>query len=576
MSDNSADPTPIRLGLLDEGYMPTPICSPGCTHVDRHGRPCRSGGKAVHIVGWAKGDFTADDIRSWRRTRPQDTNSGMLTGAVCAIDGDILDAALAVQADALTEQYLGPTPLRRIGRAPKWLRCYRAEMPMPKLETPERRLNGETVQIEIMGKGQQVACYGTHPVTMQPYTWPDREPLDVPLSDLPVITEAQVRAFLAAAEALFESAGAVLVVQSKGAARSSYMNGHAATGATGSAASDGSFFKQVNRAALDNLARWVPRLFPRAHLQQNGAYRVNSVDLGRDFEEDLSIHPDGVRDFGPRKGLSPCDVVIAFGGAPRVQDAAVTLCEWLGRDPAEFGWNAKTNKSNGAGAAPGRPPPKGGARQNEDATEFFDPWQDPPLPEWPGGVLSRQAEEALAFAALRDGVDYGAQCLAYLAAASGAAPKDARFMPYPHDGWSVPPIIWVMVIAESGQRKTAIKETAFAPLQAIHNARWREYMGELQSWRRLSENAKREAQKPVEPHSFIVNDCTVEKLQLILATNSRGTLLLKDELAGFFDFGRYAGGAGAAERAFYLESYEGAPTPCTAWAAIACISPSTD
>ena len=217
------------------------------------------------------------------------------------------------------------------------------------------------------------------------------------------------------------------------------MNGHAAPGANGSAASDGSFFKQVNRAALDNLARWVPRLFPRAHLQQTGAYRVNSVDLGRDFEEDLSIHPDGVRDFGPRKGLSPCDVVIEFGGAPRIQDAALTLCEWLGRDPAEFGWNARTNKSNGAGAAPGRPPPEGGARQNEDATEFFDPWQDPPLPEWPGGVLSRQAEEALASAALRDGVDYGAQCLAYLAAASGAAPKDARFMPYPHDGWSCTP-----------------------------------------------------------------------------------------------------------------------------------------
>ena len=41
-----------------------------------------------------------------------------------------------------------------------------------------RRLNGETVQVEIMGKGQQVAGYGTHPTTMQPYTWPDREPLE--------------------------------------------------------------------------------------------------------------------------------------------------------------------------------------------------------------------------------------------------------------------------------------------------------------------------------------------------------------------------------------------------------------
>ena len=35
-----------------------------------------------------------------------------------------------------------------------------------------------------------------------------------------MITEAQVRAFLAAADALFAAAGAVLVVQPKGAARS--------------------------------------------------------------------------------------------------------------------------------------------------------------------------------------------------------------------------------------------------------------------------------------------------------------------------------------------------------------------
>jgi hypothetical protein len=561
MSATSADPTPIRIELLNEGYMPTPVCPPGCTHVDRRGKPCKSGGKAVHIPAWAKGDFTVDDIRSWHRRRPQDSNTGILCGAVCAVDADILDAALSAQMAALADQYLGATPLCRIGRAPKWLRCYRLETPLPKLETPERQLNGETAQVEIMGKGQQVAAYGTHPTTMQPYTWLDREPLDVPLSDLPVVNEAQVRAFLAAADAQLATAGAVLVVQPKAAPRA-HANGHAASGANSSAASsDGSFFKQVNRAALANLARWVLRLFPRAVRQATDAYRVASADLGRDYEEDLSIHPDGIRDFGPRVGLSPCDVLMEFGGAPNVQAAALTLCEWLGRDPAEFGWNATPHKSNGAGAASEPPPPEGdrqtSAGRNGDATAFFDPWQDPPLPEWPGGVLSRQAEETMAFAALRDGVDYGAQCLAYLAAGSGAAPKDARFMPYPHPGWAVPPIIWVMVIAESGQRKTAIKETAFAPLQAIHNARWREYMGELQSWRRLSENAKRENQKPVEPHSFIINDCTVEKLQLILATNSRGTLLLKDELAGLFEFGRYSGGVGTAERTFYLESYEG-------------------
>src|SRR5262249_5749244 len=52
---------------------------------------------------------------------------------------------------------------------------------------------------------------------------------------------------------------------------------------------------------------------------------------------------------------------------------------------------------------------------------------------------------------------------------------------------------------------------------------------------------------------------TVEKLQEWMAGNPRGLLYLRDELAGLFDFGRYTNGAGAAERAFFLETYEGGP-----------------
>jgi hypothetical protein len=190
---------------------------------------------------------------------------------------------------------------------------------------------------------------------------------------------------------------------------------------------------------------------------------------------------------------------------------------------------------------------------------WFDPWEEPAPPEWPGGILTRQHEETLASVSLRDGVDYGVLCLAYITAASGAAPKNSRFAPYGADGWWVPPIFWMMVIAESGQRKTAIKDTALSPLQDVHNGRWQEFMGEMRAYRKLSEAERRDTEKPAEPHSYIVNDCTVEKLQLILAANPRGTMLLKDELAGFFDFGRYTAGPGAAERAFYLEAYEGAP-----------------
>src|SRR6185312_10733999 len=96
-------------------------------------------------------------------------------------------------------------------------------------------------------------------------------------------------------------------------------------------------------------------LFPKAMLQSGtGAYRVQSADLGRDYEEELSIHPDGVQDFGPRKRMSPCDLMMEFGGAPTIQVAALTLCEWLGRAPADFGWTEPRAKQQ-AGETKAKP-----------------------------------------------------------------------------------------------------------------------------------------------------------------------------------------------------------------------------
>jgi hypothetical protein len=544
------DPTPIRLGLLNEGYQPTPICAPGCNHVDRHGKPCKSGGKAVHISAWAKGDFTASDIRSWHRSRPQDSNTGVLCGELVGVDMDILDQALAAQVDALAEHHLGPTPLRRIGRPPKLLRCYRAETPISKLETPERRLNEETIQVEIMGKGQQVAVYGTHPVTMQPYIWTDREPLNTPLIELPVVSEDQLRAFLTAADGLFAAAGAALATPPKATPSAAHVNGYVAAGST----AGGEFFRNVNKAALDNIRPWLTAIFPSATQEAGtGALRVSSADLGRSLEEDLSMHPtEGGHDFGTRESLSPIDVAIKWGRGEDAKAAAFWLCEQLGKNPADLGWKEPTTKTAAHG---GRKAQKNTAGNSD--TTFYDPWADPPPPQWPGGVLSSRTEETLAAMSLRDGVDFSAQAVAHIAAASGAAPKDARFAPYQRSGWSVPPIIWVLLLAESGQRKTALQSTAFDALQRVHGERWTEFMADMKRWHELCDEKKRKTRKPAEPHSFIISDVTLEKLQQILAANPRGTMMLKDELAGMLDFGRYGGGNGAAVRAFYLEAYEG-------------------
>ena len=112
----------------------------------------------------------------------------------------------------------------------------------------------------------------------------------------------------------------------------------AARPATGGGTSD--FFRRVNDAALSRLDCWVTVLFPGArHQPGTGAFRITSRQLGRNLQEDLSIAPVGIVDFGvadmgdPRAGKrSPIDLVQEYGGAPDARDASRWLCDRLGID----------------------------------------------------------------------------------------------------------------------------------------------------------------------------------------------------------------------------------------------------
>lgn len=111
------------------------------------------------------------------------------------------------------------------------------------------------------------------------------------------------------------------------------------------APSGGDFFRQVNGAALASLSSWVPSIFPGAkHAGGTGAWRVSPRDLGRDTEEDLSIAPNGIRDWGihdlgdARQGRrTAIDIVMEYGGAPDPKSAAIWLCGRVGRDPVAMG-----------------------------------------------------------------------------------------------------------------------------------------------------------------------------------------------------------------------------------------------
>jgi uncharacterized protein (DUF927 family) len=95
-------------------------------------------------------------------------------------------------------------------------------------------------------------------------------------------------------------------------------------------------FKRVNEAALAALHAWVPELLPAAVPKGDG-YRITSKALNRSNQEDLSIMPAGIVDFGlegtgdPRDGRrTPIDLVMEWGSASKPKDALAWLAKRLG------------------------------------------------------------------------------------------------------------------------------------------------------------------------------------------------------------------------------------------------------
>lgn len=366
MPDDAVRPrdriTALRLLLRGNGYFPVPAW-----------------GKAPFLPNWRDAALTADeteyrrwltvfnyedgkgDVKTYRGDRH--TNTGIACGNVVALDIDVRDPDLAGRIEAMAHAMLGRTPLRRVGQAPKVALVYRTAAPMAKQETPELYLpDGMKAQVEVLGQGQQFIAYGVHPDTGQEYEWTDAGPDIVPADDLPEVTPGDVSDFLASAERLMRISGGRTEAERAAGdmpepletpASPQTEKKAAPKAAAARAAPDGDFFRAVNQAALANLGAWVPKLFPRAkHQPGTGAYRVSSADLSRSYEEDLSIHPGGVQDFGPRRGMTPIDVVVEFGGAPAPKEAAFQLCEWLGTEPATLGWRAEKKRSRKAAAGP--------------------------------------------------------------------------------------------------------------------------------------------------------------------------------------------------------------------------------
>lgn len=164
--------------IHQSGYNVVPI-QPG-TKRPGHYTP----GGWTALSGWSSfcrerpADGTVEIWSSW-----PGCGVGIACGNVVAIDVDVLDEDVADDIEVVIRQRLGNTPLKRIGKAPKFLLVYRADAPFKKMRMGP---------IEALCDGQQFVAHSIHPDTGSEYTWTEERPFDVPLGLLPRVTQQQV------------------------------------------------------------------------------------------------------------------------------------------------------------------------------------------------------------------------------------------------------------------------------------------------------------------------------------------------------------------------------------------------
>jgi hypothetical protein len=167
--------------------------------LDNAWRPLPTNGKAPAMVGWSdlcRLPWDYEDLVSAVADYAGDYGCGIAadTGHVI-IDIDVLDEALAADIGGVANSTFGPTPLIRVGLAPKSVRIYRRN---PREAIASRKLH----PLEVLSGSGQVVGFGIHVDTGKPYRWvTGSSPLTIAAnsSDIPLITNTQLQQFLTTA-----------------------------------------------------------------------------------------------------------------------------------------------------------------------------------------------------------------------------------------------------------------------------------------------------------------------------------------------------------------------------------------
>ena len=526
------DVATYRCHLWDAGFRPVAL---------------KTGDKMPLIREWpdrARRDPPADADSP---ARPDMLNTGILCDGLRVVDIDVDDSERAGAVKALALETLGQeAPIRWRGNSPRVALLYRAAHGEPRKVSR----NGEFGKIEVLGLGNQVFAFGTHP-SGAALQWHPEPPGIITRSALPAVSEEQISTFLDAAGALI---GAQPATPPPGADDGHASSRHGPSADIGDVVAalhaipnngppDWEHWNKIGLAvfaatggSLPGKAAWLA--WSEKHPNHNPAAC-----------EERWAHYDRHADREPKIGAGTL-----FHLAAQAQPGWRKPSEQNpDTGPLEWGIPDMTVLRLGRRAPPALP------------LDVFGP-------EW-----ERWIESAAEAAAAPP--DYVALPLLAGASALIGHARWAQATP----GWSEPPHLWAAAVGDSGSAKSPGADSLLRDVLPVLEQRMLgDFPEKLREWKVAAElhgaaqetwkMDVRKAQKgshapplppaenlPPEPQAprLRQSDVTVEKVATLLATAApKGLLIVRDELAGWL-LGLSA--YNDAGRAFWIEAYGGRP-----------------
>ncbi|MBZ9742364.1 DUF3987 domain-containing protein [Mesorhizobium sp. CO1-1-4] len=274
------------------------------------------------MKGWPTFVPSPDDVEQWRRW--PNPNWCLVSGEIGVFDLDIKIAPsetgpaaerarrLVDATKAAIGQIVGlppaELPLRWRANSTSCAVIFRLAQPCGKRVLRFVGPEGGDHAVEFLGRGQQVVIAGRHASGAEVHS----SLLGTAFGDLPVITP----------DALNEIVGAI----SAAALRIGYNPKSSPARSVRENEPPYSPYLAVLKAVMLRRAEWVPDVIPVVP-GNHAEWRVSSVELDRDLEEDLSVYPDGIYDHGTRRDHTPPSLIaefaaidaagqITFAGAP--------------------------------------------------------------------------------------------------------------------------------------------------------------------------------------------------------------------------------------------------------------------